>query len=936
VQVRQAVELLVGAFGRIDVRERELGGRGLRDVDAHEVYRGAVSVMMRIVFVMFAEERRLLPVDNEWYAEAYSAGRLCEALEKQQDLENSTAAWQRLLALFRVVHGGVDHPLLSMRGHDGSLFDPDALPWLPGNVDDRTVLHMLRSVLFVGGGRAVSFRTLDVEQIGYVYEGLLSFEGFRARDVTVGLIGRGGVKAAVPLSVLESLAPASLDVATRAARLAQAYKATKRLAPACDEARTKLLRVTGGDYPLAERLLPFAGIIRTDLRDLPVVILPGGLFVAESALRRTTGTHYTPRFLAEEVVENALEPLVYEPGPLQTANKSRWKRKSKADILALKVADIAMGSGVFLVAAARYLAGHLIEAGEHVSDAHREIIENCLYGVDINPMAVEMAKLSLWLVSRDSVRPFTFLDDRLVAGDSLLGLGNLGPGNAGPVTGIAEKVQTGDLDQARACLDLPGGVFERNPLHWPLEFPEVFDKGGFDAIVGNPPFLGGSRITGPLGTAYREYLVNVVANGVRGGGKCDLVAYFLLRAISLLNENGQTGLIATNTLAQGDTREVGLDQAVCGGAVIRRAIKSRPWPSPSAALEFCVVWISRAEPAPESERVADGVVTEHIDTSLDAATGATGRPHRLAANLGVSHIGSYVYGSGFTMEPAEAARLIRKDPRNADVLFPYLNGHDLNSRPDASASRMVIDFRDWSLDRASGYPDCLDRLRTLVKPEREKVKRKIYRERWWQYAENQMSMRRAVAGLDRVIAITQTSRTMMPMLVTTKQVLSHMLVVIAKDDAATLGLLSSSVHYFWVVKYSATMKTDLRYIPSDVFDTFPLPCLGDGVRSCGERLDGFRRDVMTARRLGLTATYNLVFDPRCCDADIEDLRRIHRSLDEAVCRAYRWDDLAGRLDHGFHRVGAYVRYIVGPATRREILARLLRLNHAEVLKAPSA
>jgi hypothetical protein len=93
-------------------------------------------------------------------------------------------------------------------------------------------------------------------------------------------------------------------------------------------------------------------------------------------------------------------------------------------------------------------------------------------------------------------------------------------------------------------------------LHWPLVFPEVFERGGFDAIIGNPPFLGGSKLTGSLGTAYREHLVGAIGRGARGSA--DLVAYFVLRAHDLLNGGGQTGLIATNTLAQGDTREVGL------------------------------------------------------------------------------------------------------------------------------------------------------------------------------------------------------------------------------------------------------------------------------------------------------------------------------------------------------------------------------------------
>ena len=149
-----------------------------------------------------------------------------------------------------------------------------------------------------------------------------------------------------------------------------------------------------------------------------------------------------------------------------------------------------------------------------------------------------------------------------------------------------------------------------HPLHWPLVFPEVFDPQsdgpGFDAIIGNPPFLGGQKLTGSLGTAYREYLVEKSARGVRGSA--DLIAYFVLRAHDLLNARGQTGLIATNTLAQGDTREVGLDQIVASGTEIRQAIKSKPWPSRGAVLEYAAIWTSRQPLDPAAERCADGAV----------------------------------------------------------------------------------------------------------------------------------------------------------------------------------------------------------------------------------------------------------------------------------------------------------------------------------------
>lgn len=1060
VQVRRAVELLVGAFGRIDVRDRELGGRGLQDVDAHEVYRGAVSVMMRIVFLLFAEERRLLPADNELYATAYSAGRLCAELEQrvtegtEEDLEHSTAAWQRLIALFDAVYHGVDHPRLTMHGHDGSLFDPAGMPWLPLNVDDRTVLHMLRAVQFVQIGRGaktserrtVSFRTLDVEQIGYVYEGLLSFEGFRAGDVAVGLVGKEGMEDEVRLAELEDLAarhPVPSDLARviaekyKDSRIGSAAAVAKRLAPLegveQEEARKKLLAVTGGDYELSNRLLPFQGLIRTDLRDLPVVVLPGALFVTESALRRNTGTHYTPRKLAEEIVEGALEPLVYEPGPLQTADTKLWKPKPVAQILDLKIADIAMGSAAFLVAAARYLGRHLLDAALRegkewartyrrsadtsapdldddtaVIEARRQIIEHCLYGVDINPMAVEMAKLSLWLVSMDTQRPFTFLDDRLVAGDSLLGLGSLSAlsetvdrdrrldrelaevrglraeitklpdtrefqerkkellGQAREVgrrasryadliTGswlasvaksqvegfratrpaevVRKAIEDGDeaaivkRSKSWLALDLPVGAFERRPLHWPLEFPEVFDAEGFDAIIGNPPFLGGKKISGASGSAYREYLVEAVGKGMKGNA--DLIAYFELRAHDLLKPSGQTGLIGTNTLAQGETREVALDRIVASGVTIRQAIKSRPWPSRSAALEYCAVWTTKAVPAEHVKRRLDHLEVSSITPSLDAGSRAVGNAERLASNAGVSFQGTTPLGEGFLLTPNEAASLIEVNDRNKDVLAPFLNGQDINTSPFCSPSRWIIDFRDMSEDRAKTYTEPYELILRRVKGERASGSAAVRAAPWWQFWRRRAALYFAISSFSRSIVITRVSKTVMPTMVPTGQVISEAVVVFATDDTAMLALLSSAPHYWWAATRASSMKADLRYTPSDVFETFAMPELTQRMRELGDRLDRERRDVMLSRDAGLTATYKLVFDHACNDADIVALRDLHRKIDEAVCGAYGWDDLVEQgLDHGFHQAGAYTRFTAGPAVQREILDRLLELNHA--------
>jgi len=1071
VQVRQAVELLVAAFARADV-SATLPARGdgppEPPVSAAEVYRGAVTVMMRLVFLLFAEESGLLPSDNALYLSSYSAGGLYASLEarvahargNEAELDHTYLAWHRLLGLFTVVYRGVSHPELDLIPHDGSLFSPDAYPWFPSAVDDRTVLHMLRAVQTVtiaGERRTVSFRTLTVEQIGYVYEGLLSFEGFRAAEIVVGLIGKEGREEEASLAAVEELA-ASPDPAARFAEVykdsgigsvrALALKLAPLLADERAHAETKLYAVTQ-DHALVTRLLPFYRLIRQDLRGDPVVILPGQLYVTESSLRASTGTHYTPRFLAEQVAEGALEPLAYNPGPLQTADRSVWKLRTASEILGLRVADIAMGSGAFLVAACRYLASKLIEAWSLegnvdalraltaspvesglardvaadplVVKARREIIEHCLYGVDINEMAVEMAKLSLWIVSMDPSRPFTFLDDKLAAGDSLLGITSIEQlewMHLNPAEGrklhedtlldfmsgvrsvlsdaieqrrilvdlpddnidavhkkreILEDVRskTRDLqryadlivgaalakgrwveaarsaneaategkiaeaeDQAEIWLaiDQPDGAFAKKPLHWPLVFPEVFNpaRHGFDAIVGNPPFLGGKRISGPFGSAYREYLVEEIACGRKGNA--DLIAYFALRGHSLLNSGGQAGLIATNTLAQGDTREVGLDQIVASGIEIRQAIKSRPWPSKGAVLECCAIWTSRRPLAGEAEYFADDMKVRGITSSLDPISRATGIPDRLDANKETVFIGNFVNGIGFVMTRAEADEIVSKNPKTESVFYPYLNGEDLNSRPDCTARREIIDFRDWSLEAAKAYPEALARVRQLVKPARDTMpdSKRATREAWWRYEKLAPGLRQAIKGLDRVIAITLVSKVVMPVIVPTGQVFSHMLGVFATDDTGMLSLLSSAPHYWWAISRASTMKGDLRYTPSDVFETLPLPEVTPGMRQLGGRLDTFRRNLMMARQAGLTATYNLVHDPRCTDADIAELRAIHRAIDEAVVRAYDWTDLldGAGLDHGFHDTRQGTRYTIGPVVRQEILDRLLELNHA--------
>jgi hypothetical protein len=256
------------------------------------------------------------------------------------------------------------------------------------------------------------------------------------------------------------------------------------------------------------------------------------------------------------------------------------------------------------------------------------------------------------------------------------------------------------------------------------------------------------------------------------------------------------------------------------------------------------------------------------------------------------------------------------------VLFPYLNGEDLNSRPDGSASRWVIDFNDRPEAEAAQFQLPFRRLVEQIKPERMKNNRKVYRDYWWQHAEKRPALRKAIAALPEVLVIALVSKTVMPVRVPNGQVFSHKLGVFASAGFAVQAALSSSAHQQWATKYGSTMRADLNYSPSDVFETFPIPAPTDRLDIAGRTLDDERRGVMLRRDLGLTKLYNLINDLTVQgDKDVDRLRELHVEIDASTMAAYGWSDLS--LDHGFHIYRHVQRWTVGPAARVEMLDRLL-------------
>ncbi len=1090
-QVCRAVEVLIQSLDKADQdRNREL----LCDVSESELYEAALTVMMRLVFLLSAEERGLLLLGDECYESNYAISTLRMQLrqEPSEILERRWDAWTRLLATFRAVYCGVEHENLRLPALGSSLFDPDHFPFLEGRakgstwqtntaiplpIDNRTVLLLLDS-LQQFQGRTLSYRALDVEQIGYVYEGLLERTVKRTNEVTLQLdVTKKAKSQWVKLAELES---ASIDGHDSLVKFLQecsgisVSRIRKDLRKEVDSTLTERLLITcQGDIKLRDRLKPFAHLLRTDPWGYPLVYPAGAFIVTSGSNRRETGTHYTPKSLTEAIVAETLIPLAYI-GPIEGTLRERWRLRSAAELLDLKICDPAMGSGAFLVQVCRWLADRLVEAwvlaeatGKVISadgtvqkESYKEellprdvdtriiiarslIAERCLYGVDLNPLAVELAKLSIWLVTLAKGRPFGYLDHNLRCGDSLLGIQrleqliqlsmnptseeqlclfgqnikeavykaialrqrlselpinsvrdvetmahfNTGASNWLELPKHIANIFVGKLFEAngnsedlkialamlaiqadkiikdvhasfRQIQDMPSELLSANlfydkPLnkyfHWPLEFPEVFlrENGGFDSIVGNPPFLGGQRITGVTSTMFRDWLVAYIAEGRRGSA--DLSAYFFLRAWALLRKGGNFGLIAVNTIAEGDTRQVGLEAMVSAGAVIYSAYPNEPWPG-KAAVITSRVHVHKGEW--QGERFLIGRKVPFISAFLSDQEEWS--PKRLKANEGNSFIGSYVLGMGFVLTSEEAQSMLDADPKNTDVIFPYINGEDLNTDPEQKPSRWVINFWDWPEERAKEYKLPWQWIEERVKPERQRknergefVLRKPLPERWWQYSEKRPALYHAIGRGEhfhlhpknwvinsrqkqRIFCLSRVSKYLAPAVTPPNYVWSDSLVIFRSDSFIFLGILLSQIHEVWVRKNSSRLESRLRYTPSDALDTLPFPDilpvkLGDLAK---EFMD-VRAKVCLEEKMGVTDAYNRLHTNIEQNIHIERLRVLQREIDIVTAQAYGWEDLD--LEHDFHEVSYLpehdrVRFTISEVARVEVLQRLSELN----------
>jgi hypothetical protein len=776
-------------------------------------------------------------------------------------------------------------------------------------------------------------------------------------------------------------------------------------------------------------------------------------------------------------------------------------------LLNLKIADVACGSGHILLSAARRLSLEIarVQTEEEqpnpvaIRKAMKDVVRNCIYGVDKNPLAVELCKIALWLEAYNPGEPLNFLDHHIKCGDAIVGLAHRSELENGIADEAFKTLPGDDKDIVKTWRDKNGkerkeraakalqlkAEFEKSTensvqeamaeyktfsqlpettseeivrkakayqkfidgkgftflkamadtqvaqffipkteankdylmtdadyrlilsgykgwqdrkvakatavahdqrfFHWFIEFPEVFNEGGFDAILGNPPFLGGKKISTILGVDYNNWIKSVWQEK----GSSDLVGFFFRRAFDIIKINGFQSLITTNTICQGDTREVALDVILNNGGKIIFAIKSMKWPG-LAAVEVSLISITKGEWS--KQYFLNGKKVEHISSHFEDVV-EIGTPFQLIKNSNKSFKGVYVFGPGFILNKEESIYLKSKDEKNKEVIFPYLIGEDFNGSPDQTAQRDVINFFDWPEEKARKYIDCFKIVEEKVKPQRDeflKTSNQIHEYSYWKYWDKRPFLTNAISGLNKVLVSCTVSKHLSLAFVASNQVFDIAVNIIAYEEFSKFGILQSNIHSAWAWKYGSTMKTDLRYTPSSCIETFTFPPsitseTEQQLDRVSEVYHEHRRQLMLGMQLGLTKTYNLFHSNAITAQAVNDkdkqvaalqkhlektpntisfnkaiqgilkLRELHVQMDEAVLAAYGWGNdefsiknyeskggvnenvirnsqLKIDLRHDFYEVDYLpendrIRFTIHPDARKEVLKRLLELNH---------
>jgi len=646
--------------------------------------------------------------------------------------------------------------------------------------------------------------------------------------------------------------------------------------------------------------------------------------------RAQLGAHYTSRddilLIVEPVlmqplrrewtaIQQEAEPIRAEYDAADTERKRHHRRQKLAALReqmldrlrSVTVLDPACGSGNFLYVALQLLKDMEKEVihsplwqGIGLSTPFPEVHPHQLFGIEINPIAHDLASIVVWIGYiqwQQNNGYLSFQEPILEPLDNIL------------------------LMDAILAFDESGEPVEP-------EWPAV------DVIVSNPPFLGAKKAIRELGGTYTRALRNLFEG--RLWGFTDLVTYWFERARGQIEAGKakRAGLLATNSIRDGGNRAV-LERIKTTGDIFL-AWSDREWILEGAAVRVSMIGFDNGE---ESQKTLDGTPVHSIFANLTADIDLT-LARNLEENENLSFIGTQK-GGAFDIDNLTAASLIQADPRNHEVVLPWANASDVTGR---SRGRWIINFRDLSKDEAAKYHEPFEYVVTNIKPTREANRDKRSREYWWQFQRPRPAFYEALGTKERFIATPLTSKHRLFVWLDRRTVPENLLVAITRDDDYFFGVLHSRFHELWALRMGTWLGkgNDPRYTPTTTFETFPFPWPPDqeptndpayiAISAAAQQLHE-ERDVWlnppgaperVLKDRTLTNLYNalLVFrnvpppegrkHPKIKPAAGDFAPRLdtlHRKLDRAVCDAYGWEHAV--LDDD-----------------EEILRRLLALNLA--------
>ena len=533
--------------------------------------------------------------------------------------------------------------------------------------------------------------------------------------------------------------------------------------------------------------------------------------------RAQLGAHYTDRdkimllvepvvirpWLAEWKVEQAEIAAELEHARAAKSPAARTKQQNDAErryrafldrLRAFTVLDPACGSGNFL-----YLALQALKDLEHrvqfeaeslgIQRAFPVIGPANVKGIEINPYAAELARVAVWIGEIQWMRRNGFAEAR----DPIL--------------------KPLDTIECRDAILTPDGA----EPDWPKA----------DVVIGNPPFLGGKLLITHLGEDYVMRMFTTYAGSVPA--EADLVCYWFVKAGQQIasGKAKRAGLVATNSIRGGANRRS--LQAASKARRIFDAWSDEPWVIDGAAVRVSLVCISHSDDKSVSRARLNGQPVDEIYADLTPRRGSAGLDltgvQRLPENAKVAFMGD-TKGGPFDISGDQAREWLRlpANPNghtNANVLKPWVNGMDLTRRP---AGKWIVDFGlKMSVGVAALYEEPFRWVKERVYPMRQKNRREAYRQYWWRHVEPRQGMWKSLDGLSRFITTPTIAKHRLFAWFDTRVCPDHQLIVIARDDDTTFGVVHSRFHAIWALRLGTSLEDRPRYTPTTTFETFPFP-----------------------------------------------------------------------------------------------------------------